>query len=104
MFESDLSSTEEPSEPKLIDYHEEAVTCLSTSVRLFDLLRATRSNLTRLVPSLQNEFFASGNESGVVALHKNGSNEFVELVTRCSFPVRSARFDPKGKRIAVASE
>ncbi|KAK4049727.1 DNA polymerase alpha accessory factor Mcl1 [Microbotryomycetes sp. JL201] len=62
--------------------------------------------------AVSSEYICSGGESGIVALHKvapvpeseQDSHGFVSLLTRCSFPVRSIKFDSKGKRVAVASD
>ncbi|GAA5861876.1 hypothetical protein JCM1840_006861 [Sporobolomyces johnsonii] len=78
----DARPEEADGDAAIIEYHQEAVLSLSAS----------------------NEYFCSTCESGQVALHKAGSKDLEGLVTRCSFPARSARFDPKGKRIAVTSD
>ncbi|SCV67357.1 BQ2448_6003 [Microbotryum intermedium] len=84
VFDTDPSHTGESMPPPLlIDYHEEPNYGLSCS----------------------NEFMCSANESGAVVLHRHGvTTEMDSILTRCNAPVRSARFDPKGKKVAVASD
>ncbi|KAK4056106.1 DNA polymerase alpha accessory factor Mcl1 [Microbotryomycetes sp. JL221] len=91
VFDMRLEQTESELNNRLIDWHEEPITTVAAS----------------------NTLVCTGSESGGVALHKvavqqpeDGSkaDDFVDLLTRCSFPIRSVKFDPKGKRVAVASD
>ncbi|SCZ96534.1 BZ3500_MvSof-1268-A1-R1_Chr8-2g10273 [Microbotryum saponariae] len=84
VFDTDPAHADEGLPPPLlIDFHEEPNFGLSCS----------------------NDFVCSANESGLVVLHRHGViTEIDSILTRCSEPVRSARFDPKGQKIAVASD
>ncbi|GAA6064056.1 hypothetical protein JCM10212_006792 [Sporobolomyces blumeae] len=72
-------------DPLLCDYHEDAVLSLTAS----------------------NDLWCSSSEAGQVVVFKAGSKNLEDgfkLLTRFSFPARSVRFDPKGKRIACTAD
>jgi hypothetical protein len=46
----------------------------------------------------------SAEDDGTVAIHAHKTNALVGIITRSSLPARSARFDSKGKRLAITSE
>ncbi|KAK4704612.1 chromosome transmission fidelity protein 4, partial [Phenoliferia sp. Uapishka_3] len=54
--------------------------------------------------SASKEFWCASSEDGQVKVMTAGKEELARALTRCTLPARSARFDHKGKWIAVASD
>ncbi|KAM0747338.1 hypothetical protein T439DRAFT_350138 [Meredithblackwellia eburnea MCA 4105] len=78
----DSSSTGTLNDPKTVTHFEDPVTSVSTS----------------------KDFWVASCENGDVDMFSAGQEELARRITRCSLPVRSARFDSKGKWIAITSD
>lgn len=104
IFDASDSTGAKPADPKAIDHFEDPISSLSASVRPLLLAFFLRAAVFDAFFFLQKDLWCAACDNGEVAVFTGGQNELASILTRCTLPIRSARFDPKGKWVVVASE